>query len=122
MDMDAKRIYLDHNASAPLHDAARQTMLDALEAATPSSVHAEGRSARRIVETARRDVAALVNGRAEHVVFTSGATEAASLLLSPHWIMGRAPLAFSRLYVSAAEHPCLLSGGRFAAEAVQRIC
>lgn len=120
--MDAKRIYLDHNASAPLHDAARQTMLDALEAANPSSVHAEGRSARRIVETARRDVAALVNGRAEHVVFTSGATEAASLLLSPHWIMGRAPLAFSRLYVSAAEHPCLLSGGRFAAEAVQRIC
>lgn len=119
--MADKRVYLDYNATAPLLPAARQAMLEALEAANPSSVHAEGRAARRILDDARREVAALVNGRPEHVVFTSGATEAASMLLSPDWIMGRAPLRFSRAYVSTADHPCLLSGGRFPPEAVERI-
>lgn len=119
--MAAQRIYLDYNATAPLLPAAREAMLDALAAANPSSVHAEGRAARRIVEDARRDVAELVNGRPEHVVFTSGATEAASTLLTSRWSIGRAPLRFSRVYVSAADHPCFLSGGRFSPEAVERI-
>lgn len=119
--MAEERIYLDHNASAPLLSAAREAMVAALNAANPSSVHAEGRASRRIVEAARRDVAALVDAKPEHVVFTSGASEAATMLLSPEWTMGRAPLAFSRLYVSAAEHPCILSGGRFPADAVHRI-
>lgn len=120
--MVASRAYLDHNASAPLLPAARIAMVDALEvAANPSSVHAEGRAARRMIEEARRDVAALVNGRPEQVVFTSGATEAASTLLTPDWRMGRAPLRMARLYVSAADHPCLLGGGRFPADRVSRI-
>lgn len=119
--MAAKRTYLDYNATAPLLPAAREAVMGALAAANPSSVHAEGRAARRIVEDARRDVAALAGGRAEHAVFTSGATEAACHLLSPDWTMGRAPLRFSRLYVCAADHPCLLAGGRFPAEAVERI-
>ncbi|WP_265519046.1 cysteine desulfurase family protein [Nitratireductor luteus] len=117
--MITKRFYLDHNASAPLAAAARTAMLSALEIdANPSSVHGEGRQARRLVEDARRAVAALVNAKAEHVVFTSGATEAATTLLTPGWTMGRAPLTFSRLYVSAVEHPCLLSGGRFTPDAI----
>ena len=86
------RAYLDHNASAPLLPAARDAMLAALEAdANPSSVHADGRAARRIVETARRDVAALCGADPEHVVFTSGATEAANMALTPHYRMGRQP-------------------------------
>ncbi|EKF17313.1 cysteine desulfurase family protein [Nitratireductor pacificus] len=120
--MTANRAYLDYNASAPLTDSARAAMVDALAvAANPSSVHAEGRAAKRMLEEARAGVAALVNGRAEHVVFTSGATEAATLLLTPDWTMGRAPLRFPHLYVSAADHPCILKGGRFAAANVTRI-
>jgi cysteine desulfurase len=120
--MAAQRAYLDHNASAPLYEAARLAMVAALDiAANPSSVHAEGRAARQIVERARRDVAALVNARSEHVVFTSGATEAASTLLSPEWRMGRGAVRMSRLYVCAADHPCLLNGGHFAADRVTRI-
>ena len=120
--MAGQRAYLDHNASAPLLPAARAAMLAALEAAAnPSSVHSEGRAARRLVEAARRDVAALVHGKAEHVVFTSGATEAAATLLTPDWRMGRGALAMGRLYVCAADHPCLLAGGRFAPERVRRI-
>lgn len=117
--MAVERAYLDHNASAPLLAAARAAMLAALEAdGNPSSVHAEGRAARRLVETARRHVAALVGGKAEHVVFTSGATEAAATLLTPHWRMGRGALRVARLFVTAADHPCMLCGGRFPADAV----
>lgn len=120
--MAEPRVYLDYNASAPLLAVARAAMLAALDGVgNASSVHGEGRAARRLVEEARADVAALVGGRPEHVVFTSGATEAASTLLTPDWRLGRSPLRMSRLYVSAADHPCILSGGRFPAEQVSRI-
>lgn len=120
--MTELRAYLDYNASAPLLPQARAAMLDALDgSANPSSVHREGRNARRIVEAARSAIAALVNGKTDHVVFTSGATEAASTLLTPDWKMGRGAVRMSRLYVCAADHPCLLNGGRFSADHVVRI-
>ncbi|WP_292280667.1 aminotransferase class V-fold PLP-dependent enzyme, partial [Mesorhizobium sp.] len=107
--MAATRAYLDYNASAPLIAEARAAMVAALDAANPSSVHTEGRAARRLVEDARRDVARLVNARPEHVVFTSGATEASSTLLTPDWQMGRGAIRMSHLYVSEADHPCVLN-------------
>ncbi|MER8785032.1 cysteine desulfurase [Mesorhizobium sp. M0437] len=120
--MAGARAYLDYNASAPLLASARAAVVAALDvAANPSSVHAEGRAARRLIEDARRDVARLVNARAEHVVFNSGATEAASTLLTPDWQMGRGAVRMSRLYVSEADHPCLLHGGRFPTGQVMRI-
>lgn len=119
--MAESRAYLDYNASAPLLPAARAAVVAALDAANPSSVHAEGRAARRLIEDARRDVASLVHAKADHVVFSSGATEAAAMLLSPDWRMGRAALRMARLYVSEADHPCVLNGGRFAPEKVARL-
>lgn len=120
--MAGQRAYLDYNASAPLLPSARTATLAALDMlANPSSVHLEGRATRRVAEDARRDVAALVGGRPEHVVFTSGATEAATTLLTPNWRMGRAPLRMSRLYVSETDHPCLLQGGRFSTEQIVRV-
>lgn len=117
--MPARRAYLDWNASAPLLPEARVAILSALDlTANPSSVHAEGRKARRLIEEARRDVAALCNVRDDHVVFTSGASEAAALVLTPDWRMGRAPLTYSKLYASAADHPVIVGGGRFAARDV----
>lgn len=115
--MTREACYLDHNASAPLLPAARAAMIAALDiAGNASSVHAQGRAARQLIEGARRDVAALVNAQPGNVVFTAGATEAANLLLTPAWRMGRAPLRMSRLYVLATDHPCLLAGGRFGAD------
>lgn len=120
--MAADRAYLDFNASAPLTTGARAAVVEALSMpANPSSVHSEGRSARRLIEEARRDVAALVEAKPEHVFFTSGATEAAATLLSPDWQMGRGALRMARLYVSAADHPCILGGGRFAPDQVEVI-
>ena len=106
------RTYLDHNATSPLRGPARAKMLDVLRAAgNPSSVHAEGRAARALVESSREKVAALVGGRARNVIFTSGATEALNLALSSHW---RGPdCAPARLLLSATEHVAALEGHRF---------
>ncbi|MBZ9882459.1 cysteine desulfurase [Mesorhizobium sp. CA10] len=119
--MAAARAYLDYNASAPLIAEARAAMVAALDAANPSSVHTEGRASRRLVEDARRDVARLVNAKPEHIVFTSGATEAASTLLTSDWQMGRGSIRMSHLFVSEADHPCILNGGRFAPAQVTKI-
>lgn len=117
MSERGKRLYLDYNASAPLLDAARDAVVAALAiTGNPSSVHQEGRAARALIEAARRSVAALVNARPDHVFFTSGATEAASMLLTPTYMMGRSPVRLSHLYVSATEHPCMLAGGQFSPE------
>lgn len=112
--MALNRVYLDWNATAPLCSAARDAMFVALELpGNASSVHSEGRAARAAIDKARRQVAALVGAEPQHVTFTSGATEAANWVLTPDFKMGRAPLSFSHLYVSAIEHPAVREGGRF---------
>lgn len=74
---DGGRVYLDYNATAPLRSEAKVAMIAALECTgNPSSVHAEGRRARGIIEAAREKVAALVGAKPSEVVFTSGASEA----------------------------------------------
>ena len=74
------RIYLDHNATAPLRAEARNAMIAAMDVVgNPSSVHAEGRAAKSIVEKARGQIAEAMGAMAADIVFTSGATEAASL-------------------------------------------
>lgn len=120
--MSPRRAYLDYNASAPLLPAAREAVVAALDlVGNASSVHQDGRAARRLVEAARSDVASLVGGQADKVVFTSGATEAASMLLSPRWMMGRGEARMSRVFVAASDHPCILGGGRFARGSVSVI-
>ncbi|MDF1601484.1 cysteine desulfurase family protein [Mesorhizobium sp. YIM 152430] len=113
--MTGRRFYLDWNASAPLLPEAKTAMVAALDlTANPSSVHAEGRQARRLIEEARRDVAAMCNAKPDHVIFTSGASEAVALVLTPDWRMGRSPLRYSRLYTSTTDHTIVVGGGRFA--------
>jgi cysteine desulfurase len=115
------RVYLDWNATTPLRPEARQAMAAAWEmAGNPSSVHAEGRQARRLVEDARAAVSAAVAARPQDVVFTSGGTEANALALTPGLRRG-AGEPTRRLLVSAIEHTSVLSGGRFSPEAIGTI-
>lgn len=108
------RAYMDWNATAPLLDEARQAFLRVtLMQGNPSSVHREGRAVRAEIEAARRTVAAALNARPANVTFTSGATEAANLVLTPEYRMGRSALSTGRLYVSAIEHKAFFEGGRF---------
>lgn len=117
-----RRIYLDHNASAPLLPEARAAMIDSLDVTgNPSSVHAEGRRAHMIVETARRRVADLVGGDPENLVFTSGATEAAATCLTPEWAVGSDIVRLASLAVADSDHPATREGGRFDSSAVARL-
>jgi cysteine desulfurase len=106
------RLYADHNATSPLRACALAAAADALRAVgNPSSIHAEGRAARARVEEARGAVAALGGAEAANVVFTSGASEAAALALTP-------ALGCETLIRFAGEHACVAEGGRFAARAM----
>ncbi|KZB70303.1 MULTISPECIES: cysteine desulfurase family protein [Thalassospira] len=97
----ADQVYLDYNASAPLCDDAKQAMIAAMDVAgNPSSVHASGRAARKIVDHARRTIADLVGGDSERIVFTSGGTEANNLALNG--------LEDVTVFTSAVEHPSVI--------------
>lgn len=112
--MPPTRTYLDYNASAPLLPEARDAMLAALDvSANASSVHGDGRGARAIIERARKQLADLIGAKADQVIFTSGATEAAQLALSPALSAPSGDILLDHLYISAIEHPCILNGGRF---------
>jgi len=99
----AEQVYLDYNASAPLCNEARQAMIAAMDVAgNPSSVHASGRAARKIVDHARRTIAELVGGDSERIIFTSGGTEANNLALNG--------LEDVTVFTSATEHPSVIEG------------
>ena len=111
----SERIYLDHNATSPLREGVREAVLAALDlCGNPSSVHAEGRAARGLIEAAREKVARLVGASAEDVIFTSGGTEANALALNPQ----RGDWACS---VSGIEHPSVLAGGRVPQDCIASI-
>lgn len=116
-----ERVYLDYNATAPTPEPVREAVADALVlVGNPSSVHAEGRKARALVEAARESVAALVGAEARNVIFTSGGTEASMTALAPANVDREAPERVA-CFVSAIEHPSVLSGGRFAPDALRHI-
>lgn len=107
------RVYLDWNATTPLRPEARAAMVAAFDLiGNPSSVHAEGRATRRLVEEARAVLATAVGALPRNVVFTSAGTEANTLALSPG-LRGPSGGPVERLLVSAIEHASVLAGGRF---------
>ena len=116
-----ERVYLDWNATTPLRPEARAAMADAWElSGNPSSVHTEGRKARRLVEDARVAVAGAVGARPQDVIFCSGGTEANALALTPGLRRG-AGRPVQRLLVSAIEHASVLAGGRFPPGTIETI-
>jgi cysteine desulfurase len=118
----SERVYLDWNATAPLRPEARAAMLAALDAVgNPSSVHHEGRAARRLVEQAREQVAVLVGAEPRNVVFTSGGTEANAMALRPALESPDDKAGFGRLMISAVEHASVRAGGGFTAAQVEEI-
>ncbi len=115
----AERSYFDWNATAPLRPEAAEAVRAALAlAGNPSSVHAEGRAARRLVEDAREQVAALVGARPGDVVFTSSGTEANMLALTPAIQTAAERRPRDKLLISAIEHVSVRTGGRFVPDAV----
>lgn len=120
--MSKSRIYLDHAATSPLRPEARAAMLAALaEPGNPSSVHAEGRAAKSAIEQARAVIGRGLGTAARNVTFTSGATEAANLILTPALQLGAGEAPIARLLLGAGEHSAVLQGHRFPAAATERV-
>ena len=116
------RSYLDWNATAPMREEAKAAFTAALShVGNPSSVHAEGRAARALIEAAREQVAALVGAQAGNVVFTASGTEANMLALTPAIETAREKRPRSRLFLSAIEHASVRAGGRFPREAIEEL-
>ncbi|HEX9944033.1 MAG TPA: aminotransferase class V-fold PLP-dependent enzyme, partial [Thermoanaerobaculia bacterium] len=97
-------VYLDHNATTPLHPRARDAMLPWLgeRHGNPSSLHRFGQAARNAVEEAREKVAALIGGRPPEVVFTASGTEANNAVV---FHAARRTGGGGHLVISAVEHP-----------------
>ena len=98
------RVYLDHNATSPIRPEAVRALRDVLmgSAANASSLHAEGREARRILEQARERVAGLVGLSPRDVVFTSGGSEAIAAAI--HGVAETTVPRRRRILVSVIEH------------------
>jgi cysteine sulfinate desulfinase/cysteine desulfurase-like protein len=99
-----KRIYLDHNATTPLHREVRAVLEEAMKVfGNPSALHEEGKRARREVEKARRSVALLVGSTARRILFTGGGSEANNLAVKG--VARAAPPRRNHIVTSAVEHP-----------------
>jgi cysteine desulfurase len=103
--MSRQPIYLDHNASVPLLPAARAAIVDGLAlTGNPSSVHAQGRALRNLIEEARTRVATLAGAERDQVVFTGSATEAITQAI----FAGTRAFGVGAVVVSAGEHAAVL--------------
>jgi len=103
------RIYLDHNATTPLHPSVLEAMLPFLgeRFGNPSSLHWSGREARQGLDRARRSAAALIGAEPAEIVFTASGTEADNLAL--RGALAAAGPGKRHLVTSAVEHPAVLS-------------
>ncbi len=101
-------VYLDHNATTPVHPAAAEAVAEALRSqfGNASSVHAFGQAAKAALDDARGSVAALVGGEPSEIVFTSGGTEADNLAI--RGVAEAAPADRRHLIASAVEHEAVL--------------
>lgn len=101
-------VYLDHNATTPLHPQAREAMLPWLgeRHGNPSSIHAFGQAARNAVEEARERVAALIGARPPEIVFTASGTEGNNAVIFGEFRRGGS-LSSGHLVISSIEHPSI---------------
>ncbi len=108
------RTYLDHNATSPLRPVARAAMLSAWEVGgNASSVHAEGRAARKLLDDCRETLAFALGCLPQMITFTASGTEANNMALRS--------VGAERILVSAVEHPSVLAAARASGKAVERI-
>src|SRR5687767_11926912 len=109
-------IYLDHNATTPVHPEAAEAMSELLRGGAdglgrfgnPSSLHAAGREARRLIEDARESLARLIGAQPAEIVFTGGGTEANNLALLGFAAAGKADLESRHIVASSFEHSSVL--------------
>lgn len=111
--MTKRSVYLDHNATSPLHPEVKKTMIKAMEDfGNPSSLHSFGRHARKLVEEAREGIASFIGATAQEIIFMGSGTEANNTVLSIFACPSRR-CAFHgevarEIITTSIEHPCIL--------------
>lgn len=114
MEQTKKReIYLDHNATTPLHPEVKKTLVEAMEIfGNPSSIHDFGRKARNLIEKARADIASFIKAKSEEIIFVGSGSEANNTvlnLLSCASLNCQVPnLNRVGIITTRIEHPCIL--------------
>ncbi len=111
--MTRKPIYLDHNATTPLHPKVKTAMTAAMEVfGNPSSLHVFGREAKQLVDEAREQVALLIGAATEEIVFVGSGSEAnntvLSLLTCPSKKCANSRMPGMEVVTTSIEHPCVL--------------
>ncbi len=111
-----RRIYMDYNATTPMSPEVLEFYKEKLEHyANASSLHEDGRRARSDMETARANVAALVNVKTEEIIFTSGGSESNNTVLNSMIAAGK-KRGRNLIVTTAIEHPCVLEASKRLAE------
>ena len=111
--MEQRRIYLDHNATTPLHPDVRRAMTDAMEVfGNPSSLHSHGREAADLVAESRREVADFIGASPQEIVFVGSGSEANNTVLAAltceKGACARLRGPQRGLVTTAVEHPCVM--------------
>jgi cysteine desulfurase NifS len=108
-----RRIYLDNNATTPVAAEVREGMIPFLQDTygNPSSIHRAGREAHDAVESARRQVARLINAQPRRVIFTGGGSEANNLAIKG--LAFARPMTSGHIITTRVEHPAVLNTCRF---------
>ena len=105
MGLDINRSYLDFNASAPLRSGVKEAVFTALASqGNPSSVHQDGRKARKIIEDTRDSISHIVGMHSNSIIFTSCGTEANVTIIADFL----ANSDYKEVFCSAIEHPSIL--------------
>lgn len=108
------RVYLDHNATSSLRPIVKAAMLQAFEiGGNPSSIHAEGRAARKLMDDAREALGFALGCLPQMITFTASGTEANNMALRG--------VQAERLLVSAIEHPSVLAAARASGKLVELV-
>jgi cysteine desulfurase len=112
--MENRFVYMDYNATTPLRDEVKASMIEDLDVyANASSMHEAGRRARDRVEKARVAVAALIGARdPQSILFTSGGSESNNTVFNTMYDLGRSPGARRKIITTAIEHPCVMNAAR----------
>ena len=112
--MSERRVYMDNNATTPLHPEVKRAMTEALDLyGNASSMHASGREAKAALDEARSRIAGLIGAGEKEIIFTSGGSEANNTILKG--IMTTAKER-NELIISAVEHPSVLETAEYLAE------
>lgn len=111
--MDKRNVYMDYNATTPIHPLVKQELLDTLDiCGNGSSMHTFGREAMERIEKARTKIASLINAQPNEIIFTAGGTESDNTVLNYVAIVSRAQ-GKNEIITTPIEHPAILETAKF---------